>query len=130
MAFPLPESNPEALGLDPRPLERLCATIERHIAEGHHPGAQVAVAARRGDRLDSYAWGEHQWLPNGNLLITEPFGGRAFEITTGAEPRLVWEHVNGLGERDGEPVRGLIGEARRFAYDELPFVRRPAAPTS
>jgi CubicO group peptidase (beta-lactamase class C family) len=44
MAFPLPESNPEALGLDPRPLERLCATIERHIAEGHHPGAQVAVA--------------------------------------------------------------------------------------
>jgi CubicO group peptidase (beta-lactamase class C family) len=44
MAFPLPESNPEALGLDPRPLDRLCATIERHIAEGHHPGAQVAVA--------------------------------------------------------------------------------------
>ncbi|MCB4823461.1 serine hydrolase domain-containing protein [Roseicella aerolata] len=44
MSFPLPESNPEALGLDPRPLERLCATIERHIAEGHHPGAQVAVA--------------------------------------------------------------------------------------
>ncbi|WP_135470209.1 serine hydrolase domain-containing protein [Crenalkalicoccus roseus] len=44
MAFPLPESNPEALGLDPRPLERLCATIERHIAEGRHPGAQVAVA--------------------------------------------------------------------------------------
>jgi CubicO group peptidase (beta-lactamase class C family) len=44
MAFPLPESNPEALNLDPRPLDRLCATIERHIAEGHHPGAQVAVA--------------------------------------------------------------------------------------
>lgn len=40
----LPESNPEALGLDPRPLDRLCATIERHVAEGHHPGAQVAVA--------------------------------------------------------------------------------------
>jgi CubicO group peptidase (beta-lactamase class C family) len=44
MAFPLPESNPEALGLDPRPLERLCGIIERHIAEGHHPGAQLAVA--------------------------------------------------------------------------------------
>lgn len=44
MSFPLPESNPEALGLDPRPLQRLCATIERHVAEGHHPGAQVAVA--------------------------------------------------------------------------------------
>jgi hypothetical protein len=82
----------------------------------------------RGDRLDSHAWGDHQWLPNGNLLITEPFGGRAFEITGGDEPRLVWEHVNGLGERDGKPVRGLIGEARRFAYDALPFVRRPSAP--
>jgi CubicO group peptidase (beta-lactamase class C family) len=44
MAFPLPESNPEGLGLDPRPLERLCAIIERHIGEGRHPGAQVAVA--------------------------------------------------------------------------------------
>ena len=44
MAFPLSESSPEALGLDPRPLARLCATIERHINEGHHPGAQVAVA--------------------------------------------------------------------------------------
>lgn len=44
MAFPLPESNPEALGLDPRPLQRMCALIERHVAEGHHPGAQVAVA--------------------------------------------------------------------------------------
>jgi CubicO group peptidase (beta-lactamase class C family) len=44
MSFPLPESNPEALGLDPRPLERLCATIERHVAEGHQPGAQVAIA--------------------------------------------------------------------------------------
>jgi len=44
MSFPLPESNPEALGLDPRPLERLCATIERHMAEGHQPGAQVAIA--------------------------------------------------------------------------------------
>ena len=46
MPFPLPESNPEALGLDPRPLDRLCAIIERHIAEKRHPGAQVAVARR------------------------------------------------------------------------------------
>ncbi len=45
-AFPLPESNPEALGLDPRPLDRLCAAIERHIAENRHPGAQLAVARR------------------------------------------------------------------------------------
>ena len=40
----LPESNPEALGLDPAPLARLCATIEKHIAGGYHPGAQLAIA--------------------------------------------------------------------------------------
>lgn len=44
MAFPLPESNPEALGLDPRALDRLCALVERHVAEGRHPGAQLAMA--------------------------------------------------------------------------------------
>jgi CubicO group peptidase (beta-lactamase class C family) len=44
MSFPLPESNPEALGLDPRPIARLCALVERHIAEGHQPGAQLAIA--------------------------------------------------------------------------------------
>jgi CubicO group peptidase (beta-lactamase class C family) len=44
MAFSLPESNPEALGLDPRPLNRLCTIIEQHIAEGYHPGAQLALA--------------------------------------------------------------------------------------
>ena len=39
-----PKSNPEALRLDPRPLDRLCTIIEQHVAEGHHPGAQLAVA--------------------------------------------------------------------------------------
>ena len=33
-----------ALGLDPRPLERLAETIEGHIAEGRYPGAEIAVA--------------------------------------------------------------------------------------
>lgn len=40
----LPESNPEALGLDPRALARACAVIEGHIAAGKQPGAQLAVA--------------------------------------------------------------------------------------
>jgi len=44
MTFPLPESNPEALGLDPIRLERLCGVIEKHIAEGQQPGAQLAIA--------------------------------------------------------------------------------------
>ncbi|MBW8268829.1 serine hydrolase domain-containing protein [Caldovatus aquaticus] len=46
MAFPLPAADPAALGLDPDALARLCALVERHIAEGRHPGAQLAVARR------------------------------------------------------------------------------------
>jgi CubicO group peptidase (beta-lactamase class C family) len=40
----LPRSAPEGVGLDPARLEQLYALIERHIAEGRYPGAQVAVA--------------------------------------------------------------------------------------
>jgi hypothetical protein len=36
--------------------------------------------------------GEHQWLPNGNLLITESMKGRAFEIDNQGE--IVWEYSN------------------------------------
>ncbi len=36
--------------------------------------------------------GRHQWLPNGNMLITESSTGRAFEINdTG---KIVWEYIN------------------------------------
>ena len=36
--------------------------------------------------------GRHQWLPNGNLLITESMNGRAFEIDP--EGQLVWEYFH------------------------------------
>ncbi len=35
--------------------------------------------------------GEHQQLGNGNLLITEPYGGRVFEVTAGGD--LVWSWI-------------------------------------
>jgi len=44
MTFPLPSAEPAALGLDPAKLQRLCDRIERDVASGLHPGAQVAVA--------------------------------------------------------------------------------------
>lgn len=40
----LPLSDPSALGLDPDKLERLYRLVERHIADGRYPGAQVAMA--------------------------------------------------------------------------------------
>jgi hypothetical protein len=36
--------------------------------------------------------GKQQWLPNGNILITEATKGRAFEIDP--EGKLVWEYFN------------------------------------
>jgi len=52
--------------------------------------------------------GKHQWLPNGNLLITESMKGRAFEIDR--DRRVVWEYFNLVG--DGHV--GLLEEVQRL----------------
>lgn len=44
MTQPLPTADPASLGLDPAPLGRCAELISRHIGEGRHPGAQLAVA--------------------------------------------------------------------------------------
>ena len=54
------------------------------------------------------AIGQHQYQPNGNILITESWGGRVFEITPNG--KKVWEYVNRI-----DPGRvALIEWARRF----------------
>ncbi len=52
--------------------------------------------------------GKHQWLPNGNLLITESSKGRAFEIDQ--EKNIVWEYVNIVDER----TVGIVTEVQRL----------------
>jgi CubicO group peptidase (beta-lactamase class C family) len=42
--FPLPDSDPGDLGLDPRPLFNLERLILQHIEEGRYPGCQIAIA--------------------------------------------------------------------------------------
>jgi Arylsulfotransferase (ASST) len=75
-----------------------------------------------GDRFDSEAWGEQQPLPNGNVLVSESFGGRVFEVTRQPTPRIVWSYVNQLGPSGEGPARGgVVGSVRRFAPGELPF---------
>jgi len=44
--------------------------------------------------------GKHQWLGNGNLLVTEFATGRAFEVNR--EGQIVWEYVNYVGD-------GMVG---------------------
>ena len=43
------------------------------------------------------AIGKHQYQPNGNILITESWGGRVFEVTSAG--KKVWEFVNRYDER-------------------------------
>jgi hypothetical protein len=51
--------------------------------------------------------GEQQWLPNGNLLITESEYGHAFEVDR--EGRMVWEFIN---RWDDELVAQTAGATR------------------
>ncbi|MGI9291784.1 MAG: arylsulfotransferase family protein [Gammaproteobacteria bacterium] len=61
--------------------------------------------------------GKQQPLDNGNILIAEPEGGRAFEVTRDGE--IVWEFIN----RWSEEKVAVITEALRLPdeYFELPF---------
>jgi len=52
--------------------------------------------------------GKHQWLPNGNVLITESMMGRAFEIN--ADGKIVWQYVNYVDDR----TVGLVEEVQRL----------------
>lgn len=70
----------------------------------------------------SSVWGAQQLLPNGNVLITESAGGRAFEITQLPQPRIVWEYVNGLDETNDKPMAGYIGDAQRMPPEQLTFL--------
>jgi len=66
--------------------------------------------------------GEHQWLDNGNLLITESRTGRAFEINPAKQ--IVWVYQNSLtGDQVG--YAGLLGEAQRLPaeFDRQFFAR-------
>ena len=65
--------------------------------------------------------GKHQWLQNGNLLVTESTKGRAFELDYSGE--IVWQHVNLV---DDEGWVGLVDEAQRLpaGFDRQFFEER------
>jgi hypothetical protein len=76
----------------------------------------------RGERFYSEAWGEQQALPNGNVLITESFAGRVFEVNRAGD--IVWSWVNHVGEQDGKPIGGVVGGSHRYPPGSLPFVEQ------
>lgn len=73
------------------------------------PAQTVSVfyGAEEGQAFFTNTQGKHQRLTNGNVLIAEYYGGRAFEITPDGE--IVWEYVN---RYDDERVARISGAMR------------------
>lgn len=73
--------------------------------------------------LHSEIRGNQQPLPNGNVLIAEPEGGRVLEVTRDPEPVIVWEYRNEIVTgSDGAPRVGVIVQALRFGPRDLTFI--------
>jgi len=64
--------------------------------------------------------GKHQFLPNGNILITESLAGRIFEINSQGE--VVWSYINRYDEDEiiaiSEGIR-LNKKFGNFAQGEM-----------
>ncbi|HPF37013.1 MAG TPA: arylsulfotransferase family protein [Phycisphaerae bacterium] len=63
--------------------------------------------------------GKQQWLPNGNVLVTETDGGRGFEIDGAG--RIVWQYVNFVKPH----VVGIVQEVTRLPADMKRLFERP-----
>lgn len=73
-------------------------------SQKHNPQSRIVIVSAPDRTAEAYfegnetmpfytpLMGKHQWLPNGNLLITESCIGRAFEINQRKE--VVWEYIN------------------------------------
>jgi hypothetical protein len=90
------------------------------------PDNTVEVFFEGNERVPFYTaiMGKHQWLPNGNLLITESVEGRAFEINRKGE--LVWEYVNHVDPG----VVGLLSEVQRLPPEIGQIFGHPVASES
>ena len=64
--------------------------------------------------------GKHQWLANGELLITDSKNGRAFQLDKNR--KLVWEFINLLD--DGRV--GIVEEVQRLPAEAADWVSRAA----
>jgi hypothetical protein len=65
--------------------------------------------------------GKHQWLPNGNLLVTESRWGRVLELTPNLD--IAWEFNNVMETGDNKGRVGFIYEAMRLGpeFDQVFF---------
>jgi hypothetical protein len=64
--------------------------------------------------------GRVQWLPNGNILVGDPRGGRVFELARDANGKgeIVWEYVNQIAPG----TVGMVFDIQRVAAITEPWV--------
>ena len=82
---------------------------------------QSTVVFKRGKDQDqrrfyTHIMGKHQFLPNGNLLVTETIAGRVMEVTPNGD--VVWQYVN----RYDDERTALITSALRYPQDHFEFL--------
>ena len=68
--------------------------------------------------------GKQQVLANGDILVSDPEGGRAFEVSPAHENQVVWEYVNKLDGK-GDGLIGRVTEATRVDFDGSQFLNKP-----
>jgi hypothetical protein len=105
------------------------SVFDNNLTEEKNPKSRILIVSAPDDTVTTYyegtqehpfytvAYGSHQWLPNGDLLITESLRGRAFEITPRGD--IVWQYVNYI--RKG--VVGLVEEVQRLPPECASFFR-------
>jgi CubicO group peptidase (beta-lactamase class C family) len=113
--FPLPAAPLEGSGLRTDRIERLREVVRRHIAEGRHPGAQIAIA-RHGTLVLDETFGEARigarraaaapdtlWLLYSNTKV----------IVAATLWRLAEDGAFGFGDRVSDHVPGFARNGKR-----------------
>lgn len=80
---------------------------------------RIVYEGSPGKRFISAEQGHHQYLPNGNILITESNAGRFFEITGSGE--IVWSYI----DRWDEKQVIVIYQAERYPEQYAKFTKEP-----
>jgi hypothetical protein len=68
--------------------------------------ATVVYGGRDAQRFYTKYRGQHQRLPNGNLLMSDSMSGRAFEVDANGE--LVWQLLNSYDETAVATVNDVL----------------------
>jgi CubicO group peptidase (beta-lactamase class C family) len=108
MTFPIEVVDPASLGFDPGGLERLCQMIEKHVAAGRYPGAQLAVG-RHGKLALSRCFGLARTQPR--LAAEENSLFLLYSNTKVIAAATIWSLVQdgalSFGDRIAEHIPGF-----------------------